>query len=237
MPLSPTPVEVEGLFAYARVSPAARRASDREVVVTASEPPPDARRTAGLRSELGWVLPVETEVHGVVRADRIAARLASLAAGALRRASFEQIAMESQLAADALTESSERALEAEGPRRTSNLPDEPSIPHDAAVVGLSRVRASHELCSWEILAIDRGPWLDVPAILGLLNTMLRHGRSSIRYAVLRGDDATARVLAAPMELIETAVAEGRIELEGLDDALVRSFGDEALDDLPADDAP
>lgn len=241
MPLTPTPVEPEGLFAYARASPIARRASDREVVVVGGGPPPEAR-PVGLSvggSSDGWVLDVETEVHGVVRADRVAARLASLAGGRLRKASFEQITLEETgPAADASLESSERSLEPDDGRRISSLPEDASIPEGSPVVGLCRLRAGHELCAWEIVAIDRGPWLDLPAILGLLNTMLRHGQSPIRYAVLRGDGTDAHVLAGPMDLIESAVADGRIVLEGLDDALARSFGDgDSSEGVPLEDAP
>lgn len=228
MSLAPTPVDLDGLFAYASTTPSPRRAGDREVVPVASHVPADSVTTelsGGAR-----LLPVATEVlAGSVRADRVAARLASLVDPELRRASFEQIALdpEDEPDGDDLAESSERPLADDGgsPRRISSLPDEASPPTDAPVVGLCRLRAHHELCTWEIFAIDRGPWLDLAAILGLLNAMLRHVRSPRRFVVLRGDDTSARVLAAEARAIEDAVTAGLLELEGPDDALMRSFGD------------
>ncbi|MBX7190537.1 MAG: hypothetical protein K1X94_00680 [Sandaracinaceae bacterium] len=260
MSLSPTPVEQEGLFTYARVEPGPRRSHDREVTTVGATPSRPlsrgkaqprtalARRLAelglvdaamaaavelevtsgaSLLERLDRVALLETEVSsGELRTDRIAARLAALAGPALRHASFEQIALEPEAAAEeALTSSTERSIDDEA-ERISSLPDDPVIPADAPLVGLSRLRAHVSLTSWEIFAIDRGPWLDLPAILGLLNTILRHLDSAVRFVVLRGEDARARVLAAPRGVIESAVAEGLLELEGPDDALLRSIDDD-----------
>lgn len=261
VPHSPTPVDVDGPYAYARVIAGPRRGFDREVTTVAGRTPraplsrgnarprtPGARRlaelglvdpvlAAGIEDEVGTgaqllerldrVLLVDTEVlAGELRADRVAARIAALAGGELRLASFEQIALDDPAldegGAEDVTSSTERALEA-GPERISSLPDDAVIPTDAPIVGLARLRAHVGLASWEIFAIDRGPWLDLPAILGLLNTILRHHASATRFVVLRGEDARARVLAASTTAIEAAVAEGLLELEGPDDALLRSF--------------
>ncbi len=177
----------------------------------------EAQDAAGLLARAERVLRIETEVpSGHVRADHVAAQLAALAGAELRTASFEQIALDSDPeAVEDTTASCERAADdGNDPARISALPDEPFIPADAAVLGLCRLRAHAGLCTWEILAIDRGPWLDLPAILGLLNSVLRHAQSPIRFVVLRGHDATARVLAAHTDPIEAAVGEGLIELEG-----------------------
>jgi hypothetical protein len=259
VPHSPTPIDVDGPYAYARAAAGTRRAFDREVTMVAGRTPraPLLRGTAQPRTtparrlaELGLVdpvlaagvedeastglqllerldrvLPVETEVlAGELRADRIVARIAALAGAELRLASFEHIALEdAEPSADEdLTSSCERPLDG-GPERISSLPDDAEIPPDAPIVGLARLRAHVGLSSWEIFAIDRGPWLDLPAILGLLNTILRHQASSTRFVVLRGEDARARVLAASMSAIEVAVGEGLFELEGPDEALLRSF--------------
>ena len=55
--------------------------------------------------------------------------------------------------------------------------------------------------------------------------------------MLRGDDARARVLAAAMTAIEAAVAEGLLELEGPDEALLRSFHGEDGASEPVMDEP
>lgn len=271
MSVAPTPVEIEGLFAYARVAPGPRRAVDREVTTAAGRTPRgpllrgsllhgaarprtalarrmvelgflDASSAAAIEHEaptatsmlerLDRVARVETEVMGgELRMDRIAARLAALT-GDLRHASFEQIALEDDASIDDdadVTSSTERAVEltSDGESaRISSLPDDAEIPADAAIVGLARLRAHAGLASWEIYAIDRGSWLDLSAILGLLNAMLRHVQSPTRLVVLRGEDRDARVLAAPMQAIEAAVSEGLFALESPDDALMRSFDDD-----------
>lgn len=269
MSVVPTPVEVEGLFTYARVAPGPRRAFDREVTTVAGRTPrapalrsgarphtplalalvevglvepllaasveDEASTAAELLERIGRVARVETDVlTGEARLDRVAAQLGALT-GQLRHASFEQIALEDLPVADDtnITASEERAIDGE-PERISSLPDDAEIPKDAAIVGLARLRAQVGLASWEIYAIDRGPWLDLAAVLGLLNAMLRHLQSPVRLVVLRGDDAQARVLAAPMQAIEAAVAEGLLTLESPDDALLRSFGDG--DDASSSDA-
>jgi len=228
VPLAPTPVDLEGPFAYAGTTPLPRQSSQREVVPVSSHTPAGGVTT--LLDGAARLLSVDTEVlAGSVRTDLVAAQLASLVDPALRRASFEQIALDPEDGppSDDLAASSERSLVPEdgAPARISSLPDEVTAPTDAPVIGLCRLRAHHELCTWEIFAIDRGPWLDLSAILGLLNAMLRHVRSPRRFVVLRGEDSSARVLAADERTIEAAVAEGRLELEGPDDALMRSFGD------------
>ncbi len=265
MSVAPTPVDVEGLFAYARVAPGPRRGFDREVTTVAGRTPrgpllrgaarpqtPVAQRlvalgfvdasvaaaierdtptAAALLERVERVVRVETEVlGGELRMDRIAARLGALT-GELRHASFEQIALEDAPLDDDddVTSSAERPIEVTSDGETariSSLPDDAEIPADAPIVGLARLRAHVGLASWEIYAIDRGPWLDLAAILGLLNAMLRHLQSPTRLVVLRGEDRDARVLAAPMHAIESAVSEGLFALESPDDALLRSFDDD-----------
>jgi hypothetical protein len=192
----------------------------------------------------GRVERVPTEVlAGEARLDRVAMRLAELAEGALGAVAFEQIAMDSWESGDGdegLEVSGERPLGAheldepgeDEPRRISSLPDEPDVDPDSPLVGLRRLRAVHEdakgVAAWEVLALDRGPWLDLPAVLGLLNAMLRHAGSETRFVVLRGDSAEARVIAGPERGLSAAIEEGLVELEGPDDALLRSFdGDDA----------
>lgn len=196
----------------------------------------------------GRVERVPTEVlAGEARLDRVAMRLVELAEDELRVASFEQIAMDSWESGegdDGLDASGERPLgagaddDADGPdgaRRISSLPDEPDVDPDGPLVGLRRLRAlsqgSKGEIAWEVLALDRGPWLDLPAVLGLLNAMLRHAGSATRFVVLRGDSAEARVVAGPEGGLRAAIDEGLLELEGPDDALLRSFDEE---DVPAD---
>jgi hypothetical protein len=261
--VAPTPVEVEGLFSYARVAPGPRRANDREVTTVSGRTPRapllrgiarpttamaqrlvalglvdaslaaaverDCTNATALLERVDRVLRVETDAMGSeLHMDRVAARLGALT-GELRYASFEQIALEDEDDDETdVTSSTERAIELdpEGEStRISSLPDDAVIPADAPIVGLARLRAHLGLTTWEIYAIDRGPWLDLAAILGLLNTILRHLESPVRLVVLRGDDPSARVLAAPMQAIEAAVAEGLFALEGPDDALLRSFDD------------
>ncbi|MBN8614647.1 MAG: hypothetical protein J0L92_28870 [Deltaproteobacteria bacterium] len=263
MSVAPTPVEVEGLFSYARVAPGPRRASDREVTTVAGRTPRapflrslarpegamaqrlvalgladaglaaaverECTTAASLLERVDRVVRVDTDAMGSeLHMDRVAARLGALT-GVLRHASFEQIALEDVVEDESdVTSSTERPIEldAEGEStRISSLPDDAVIPADAPIVGLARLRAHVGLTTWEIYAIDRGPWLDLAAILGLLNAMLRHLESPMRLVVLAGDDPSARVLAAPMEAIEAAVAEGLFTLEGPDDALLRSFDD------------
>jgi hypothetical protein len=245
VPHSPTPVDLDGLFAYARVAARARRATEREVSPVADRTPraPFSRGTAWPRTaharrlaELGLVEPapaaaVESEARdgaqllerlgrvvrvatdaldGQLRSDALAARIAALAGAELRHAVFEHIAPdEGEPARDV---------------RISSLPDDDEIPPDAPIVGLVRLRAHVGLASWEIFAIDRGPWLDLPAVLALLNTVLRHHASRTRFVVLRGEEPSARVLAARMQAIEAAVSEGLLELEGPDEALLRRIG-------------
>jgi len=259
VPHSPTPVELDGPYAYAKVEAGPRHRVDREVTTVAGRTPraPLLRGTARPRApwarrlaELGLVDPVlassiEDEVHtgaqllerldrvllvetealsGELRTDRVAARIAALAGAELRLASFEQIALDDAApnVEDDVTSSCERPLDP-APDRISSLPDDAVIPADAPIVGLARLRAHVGLASWEIFAIDRGPWLDLPAIRGLPNPILAHHASPTRFVVLRGEDARARVLAASTTAIEAAVADGLFELEGPDEALLRSF--------------
>lgn len=268
VPLAPTPVDVEGLFTYARVAPGHRRAPDplatavpgctprrawmrsgagpqspvgqRLVAlglleasqVAAVEPELDVVSAGALLERLERVVFVTTSALGAQRADHVAAELAALAGAELRHASFEHLALAQGSPCDDEEHSSERALdgleEGHEEARISSLPDDAEIPSDAAVVGLARLRAHVGLASWEIVAIDRGPWLDLPAILGLLNSMLRHVGSRTRFVVLRGDDARARVIAAPRAAIEAAAQEGILVLEDPDDALLRSFEEEEV---------
>ncbi len=207
----------------------------------------------------GRVERVAAEVlAGEARLDRVAVRLASLLGGELLGASFEQIAIDSwqgdpwqgdswqgggegcdehDLAASGERPIGEPPFEEE-PRRISSLPDDPEIDADAPIVGLRRLRAHEEpsraaarpaVLSWEVLAIDRGPWLDLPAVLGLLNTMLRHRGSEQRLVVLRGHDSEARVIAGRETSLRAAVDEGLLAIEGPDDALLRSFDDDDSD--------
>lgn len=169
----------------------------------------EARDGAQLLERLGRVLRIGTDADPTLRNDVLAARIAALAGGELCRVGFEHLEPEDGEPPDG---------------RISSLPDDDEIPPDAPIVGLVRLRAHVGLASWEVFAIDRGPWLDLPAVLALLNTVLRHQASLTRFVVLRGDGPTARVLAARMDAIEAAVSEGLLELEGPDEALLRRIG-------------
>lgn len=145
------------------------------------------------------------ESDGTVRLDQIAQRLASMAGVVLEDARFTQL----------VPDDAEHVA----------LADE-CVNEDTAVLGLVRLFADHGDARLEMFAIDRGPWVDLPAILGLLNTLLRMANSTLRYAVLRGETSEARVLCEDERAIRMSVELGCIELENPDDALSRSYDEE-----------
>jgi hypothetical protein len=104
--------------------------------------------------------------------------------------------------------------------------DAHGLTEDSAVIGLVRLTAMRGESCTEIFAIDRGPWVDLPALLGLLNSLLHNANSSRRYAVLRGHTSAARVLCEDELAIRASVQAGLLELEDPDDALTRSYEDE-----------
>ena len=148
---------------------------------------------------------VGIESDGAVRLDQIAQQLASMAAESLEEARFSQLVPD---------DAGHIALADE------------CVNEDMAVLGLVRLFAEHGDARLEMVAIDRGPWVDLPAILGLLNTLLRMAHSTLRYAVLRGETSEARVLCEDERAIRMSVELGCIELENPDDALSRSYDEE-----------
>lgn len=145
------------------------------------------------------------ESDRTVRLDQIAQQLASMAGESLVGARFTQLVPD---------DAGHIALADE------------CVNEDMAVLGLVRLFAEHGDARLEMLAIDRGPWVDLPAILGLLNTLLRMAHSTLRYAVLRGETSEARVLCEDERAIRMSVELGCIELENPDDALSRSYDEE-----------
>ena len=145
------------------------------------------------------------ESDRTVRLDQIAQQLASMAGESLVDARFTQLVPD---------DAGHIALADE------------CVNEDMAVLGLVRLFAEHGDARLEMLAIDRGPWVDLPAILGLLNTLLRMAHSTLRYAVLRGETSEARVLCEDERAIRMSVELGCIELENPDDALSRSYDEE-----------
>jgi len=148
---------------------------------------------------------IGVESDGTVRLDQIAWQLASMAGESLEGARFTQLVA--------------------GGARHIALADE-CVDEDMAVLGLVRLFAEHQGARLEMLAIDRGPWVDLPAILGLLNTLLRIAHSPLRYAVLRGETSEARVFCEDERAIRMSLELGCIELENPDDALSRSYDEE-----------
>ena len=148
---------------------------------------------------------ISIESQGTVRLDQIAQCLAPMAGAALQAARFTQ-------------------LVAGGAEHVA-LADE-CVNEETTVLGLVRLFAECGDARLELFAIDRGPWIDLPAILGLLNTLLRIAHSPLRYAVLRGETSQAHVLCEDERALRMSVELGCIALENPDDALSRSYDEE-----------
>jgi hypothetical protein len=187
---------------------------------------------AEMLEHAGRVERVAAEVEvGEVRLDRIAARLAALAGDALADATFVQVTLGAWESVERLERSGERPNVPEDEDdggdagRISDLPDEADPEGDGPIVAIARLRAQlgADVPGSEVLAIDRGPFVDLPVVLGLLNALLRDAGSERRLVVLRGAGPEAKVVAGPRAAIEAAIEEGLLALEGPDDALMRSF--------------
>lgn len=197
--LSPSPISFEGPFAYVP----GHAANEGPVKAKLCDVTALLLETSALRT-----MTVQIESAERVRLDLRAAELATLACGALDDIRFTQLGSEDapqvQLADEQLTD-------------------------DSAVIGLVRLTATRtgqpSECT-EIFALDRGPWVDLPALLGLLNTLLHKANSTRRFAVLRGHTSAARVLCEDERALRASVQAGLIELEDPDDALTRSYEDE-----------
>ena len=194
--LSPSPISFEGPFAYVP------RQETHEGPAKPRLPDVDELL---LDADSLHTITVHIESSEHVRLDQLATELARLAAGALDDVRFTQLGSE------------------DAPSVV--LPDE-HLTEDSAVIGLVRLTAMRGESCTEIFAIDRGPWVDLPALLGLLNSLLHNANSSRRYAVLRGHTSAARVLCEDELAIRASVQAGLLELEDPDDALTRSYEDE-----------
>jgi hypothetical protein len=194
--LSPSPISFEGPFAYV---------PRLETHEGPSKPRLRDVEELLLEEDSLRTITVHIESPERVRLDQLATELARLACGALDDVRFTQLGSE------------------DAP--TVVLPDE-HLTEDSAVIGLVRLTAMRGESCTEIFAIDRGPWVDLPALLGLLNTLLHKANSSRRYAVLRGRTSAARVLCEDERAIRASVQADLLELEDPDDALTRSYEDE-----------
>ena len=170
-----------------------------------SKPPLQARGERLLDNATLCTLTVQITSEEPARLDLLAARLAHLACGDLDGFQFRQLSCENA--------------------KIVVLADE-HLCEESAVLGLVRLAATHAETRTEIFALDRGPWIDLPALLGLLNSLLHKVNSTHRYAVLRGQASEARVLCADEFSIRAAVRTGLLELEDPDDALTRSYDEE-----------
>ena len=56
--------------------------------------------------------------------------------------------------------------------------------------------------SWSVELEDNGDWIEVPGVLGLLNTVALHGQSTIRFAMLPADGQSLCVVGAASTAIE-----------------------------------
>ena len=61
-------------------------------------------------------------------------------------------------------------------------------------------------------ALNFGPWYDLDAVLGLLNVLLKDQGSELRFVCLVTTDRFATVLLGPATAIQSAAAEGLIEV-------------------------
>ncbi|MFY0531102.1 hypothetical protein [Nannocystis pusilla] len=98
-----------------------------------------------------------------------------------------------------------------------------------------RLRAFLPECTFEIVAGDRSDWLDVPAVLGLLNTVCEALGRDIRFVALPTDSQEAHVIAAPADAILRALADGSLVLAEADAAATsgRAYERAALDAIQA----
>jgi len=197
--LSPSPISFDGPFAYAPSRGEAFTGFPSGKLAARPQP------VGLLDASTVQTVRIGVESAGTVRLDRIAQQLALMAGASLEGARFTQL----------VPEDAEHIA----------LADE-CVNDDMAVLGLVRLFADHGDARLEMIAIDRGPWVDLPAILGLLNTLLRMANSTLRYAVLRGETSEARVLCEDERAIRMSVELGCIELENPDDALSRSYDEE-----------
>jgi len=78
--------------------------------------------------------------------------------------------------------------------------------------GLYRLRAYLEHRRYEVLTVDRGVWLDVPAMLGLLNTLCRDLGTEVRFAEVLGPSRLVQVVVGPAAAIERAVDDELIQV-------------------------
>ncbi|GAB4200813.1 MAG: hypothetical protein OHK0013_12210 [Sandaracinaceae bacterium] len=223
--IGPRDVIARGAVARRLVELGLARASDHLVGSDAAE----------MLEHAGHVERVAAVVEvGDVRLDRVAARIGSLAGGALGDVAFTQITMSAWQSHESLERSGERLIQPDergDTGRISDLPDEADPDGDDPIVGLARLRAhlAGEAVGYEVLAVDRGPFLDLPIVLGLLNALLRQAGSALRLVVLRGQGREAKVIVGEASAIEKAAEEGLLLLEGPDDALLRSFEDDVLE--------
>ncbi|MDC0676020.1 hypothetical protein [Nannocystis radixulma] len=178
------------LDALARHTAPPASAADRDDV---APPPADPGVTVGL----GLVFDTETDVYPNGH-DCLLRRLAGLAAPVLDDVLFEEV-----------------------PHVESDDDDDDDDADDADPDQLRdayRLRAFLPECTFEIIAGDRSDWLDVPAMLGLLNTLCSARGLDIRFVALPTDSQDAHVIAAPAGAILRALADGSLVLAEADAA-------------------
>jgi hypothetical protein len=80
-----------------------------------------------------------------------------------------------------------------------------------------RFRAYADGLVWEVIGGDTSDWIDVPAVVGLLNAVLAHKKADERFFVLSCDGQDARILCAPREGVARAAADGVLRVDQMCD--------------------
>jgi hypothetical protein len=95
---------------------------------------------------------------------------------------------------------------------SDGVPSPPQLPEHYLLHAYCRGARCRVVCG------DTSDWLDVPAMLGMLNVILRDRGDARRFLALETMDQVARIVAGPMEALDRAIGDGRLRPGPADEA-------------------
>jgi hypothetical protein len=97
--------------------------------------------------------------------------------------------------------------------------DEVPPPESAMDAGPYVLHAWTDGKRFTLKARNNGDWYDLEAVLGLLNALLATKGSEVRFVTLATGDQSAKVIAAPLPILERLVSDRLVTLDSSDDAM------------------